>query len=229
MAFPGKGNEVADRRAGWATAGPCHHGSVDSVVAPCVDGNGGETAGADDRRRGRRGWCGGGPVSGVARCVGGTSWESEVHESFGSADSSGERNELGASFMAAPLGASGILPASITAAGSNPLAPLTTLAVSVSLPITVVNSEIGSTALLGQNATTGSNTTTQTSRLANVSAAVNACSASAEEGTTAGRTRDAAGVIASVIERAVIALVGRPRSGSPESDWGRVGAQGSPS
>lgn len=131
--------------------------------------------------------------------------------------------------MAAPVGASGILPASITAAGSNPLAPLTTLAVSVSLPITVVNSEIGSTALPGQNATTVSNTTTQTSPLANVSAAVNPCSASAGVGTTAGRTRDAAGMITSVVEKAVVLLVGRPRSASLGSDWGRAGSQGSPS
>ncbi len=64
------------------------------------------------------------------------------------------------------------------APATNPLAPLTALPVSISIPITALANEIGSTLLPGQNATTGTNTTTQSSPLANVDAPINVCSLS---------------------------------------------------
>jgi hypothetical protein len=70
-------------------------------------------------------------------------------------------------------------PVSTTAAGSNPLAPLEGLPISIALPITLLNNEIAGMLIPGQDSTSGTNTTTQTSPLANVSAPINLCSVSA--------------------------------------------------
>ena len=54
-----------------------------------------------------------------------------------------------------------------SATPSNPLAPLTALPLSLSLPITLLANAIGSTILPGQNALSGTNTTNQKSPLIN--------------------------------------------------------------
>jgi hypothetical protein len=64
-------------------------------------------------------------------------------------------------------------------AGTNPLAPLLALPISINLPITLLNNVLAGSLLPGQDSTSGTNTTTQTSPLANVSAPVNVCSVSA--------------------------------------------------
>ena len=61
---------------------------------------------------------------------------------------------------------------------TDPLAPLTSLPVSIAVPITARANEIGSTLLPGRDSGTGTNTTTQSSPLANVDAPVNVCSLS---------------------------------------------------
>jgi hypothetical protein len=63
-------------------------------------------------------------------------------------------------------------------APSNPLAPLTQLPLSLSIPITIVGNEISGNLIPGQDSTTGTNTTTQVGPLINVDAPINLCSAS---------------------------------------------------
>ncbi len=65
-----------------------------------------------------------------------------------------------------------------TAAASDPTAPLTGLPVSIAVPVSALNNELGTTLLPGQDSTSGTNTTTQSSPAANVDAPVNACSLS---------------------------------------------------
>ncbi len=61
---------------------------------------------------------------------------------------------------------------------ANPLSPLTALPLSLSIPISLLANEIGSTLLPGQNALSGTNTTHQTSPLLNANVPINACSLS---------------------------------------------------
>jgi len=63
--------------------------------------------------------------------------------------------------------------------GSNPLAPLEGLPISIALPITLLGNEIAGMLLPGQDSTTGTNVTTQSSPLANLSVPINVCSVSA--------------------------------------------------
>jgi len=63
-------------------------------------------------------------------------------------------------------------------AGSNPLAPLTQLPLSLSIPITIIGNEISGNLIPGQDSTTGTNTTTQVGPLINIDAPINLCSAS---------------------------------------------------
>jgi hypothetical protein len=85
----------------------------------------------------------------------------------------------------APAGAASSTPKAAPAvtstpkAGTNPLAPLLALPISINLPITLLNNVLAGSLLPGQDSTSGTNTTTQTSPLANVSAPVNVCSVSA--------------------------------------------------
>jgi hypothetical protein len=75
----------------------------------------------------------------------------------------------------------GFAPAGAAAptSSTDPLSALTTLPVSIALPITTIGNVIASTVLPIEGATTGSNSTTQTSPLANASVPVNVCSVSA--------------------------------------------------
>jgi hypothetical protein len=69
-------------------------------------------------------------------------------------------------------------PAAVTS-GSNPLAPLEALPISIALPITLLGNEIAGMLLPNQDSTSGTNTTTQSSPLANLNVPVNLCSVSA--------------------------------------------------
>src|SRR5580700_4699383 len=74
----------------------------------------------------------------------------------------------------APVGAG-----AASASGTNPLAALEALPISIALPITAIDNVIAGTAIPNQDSTSGTNVTTQSSPLANVSAPVNVCSVSA--------------------------------------------------